>query len=230
MKGEISVLIVCHNYARFLVDCLDSLSAQTYTGYEVILVDDGSTDETGQIASRYPYINYIKQPHKGVAAARNAALAAAQGKYLAFLDADDYWPQERLAMLLAWRDRLSSAPGLVFGTMRNFYHDEAVKNISLARIMASRTQAALPSLTLLPKEFFASFGLFDESMPFGEDSDFIDRLQAGGVEFRYNDATVLYRRLHGDNVSLTLRTEKYVRDTTLRRQAAIIRKQRQGSL
>ncbi len=222
---EISVLIVCYNYAHFLMQCLTSVGAQTFTSYEIILVDDGSTDNTAQIAKAYPRVRYIRQEHQGVAAARNTAVRAARGQYLAFLDADDYWPVQRLATLL--NHAKACAPKLVFGAMRNFYHSPQVEDIPLARIMARRSQAVLPSLTLLPRTFFDLYGWFDESKLFGEDSDYMERLVAARLEFAHIKAPVLYRRLHGDNISLTLRKESFHQDR-LRRLAADIRKHRKA--
>ena len=104
---RISVLIVSHNYALFLPQCLGSVQEQTFTDYETVLLDDGSTDGTAEIAARYGRVRYIRQERRGVAAARNAAIRAARGEYLAFLDADDFWPPDRLRLLYAFA---ASAP------------------------------------------------------------------------------------------------------------------------
>ena len=88
----VSVVIPAYNCARFIREALDSALAQDYPGVEVIVVDDGSTDETGAILASYgAQIRLISQRNRGCAAARNAGVAHARGKYIAFLDGDDAW-------------------------------------------------------------------------------------------------------------------------------------------
>ena len=90
----ISIIIPVYNGERFLVKCLDSLLAQTYTNLQIILIDDGSTDKTGEIADRYaqqdPRVEVIHQANAGVSAARNVGLKAVRGEYIGFVDCDDY--------------------------------------------------------------------------------------------------------------------------------------------
>lgn len=86
---KVSVVVACYNGARTLAACLDSLKALNYPAYEVILVDDGSTDGTGEIAARYPNVRYVRHPmNQGLSAARNTGIQAAQGEIVAFTDAD----------------------------------------------------------------------------------------------------------------------------------------------
>ncbi|ELS00867.1 glycosyl transferase [Xenococcus sp. PCC 7305] len=95
---NVSVIIPAYNGDRYIEGAIASVLAQTYSDYELIIVDDGSTDETAQVIKSYgDRINYIYQPNQGVAQARNTGLAAAQGKYIAFLDQDDFFYPEKLA-------------------------------------------------------------------------------------------------------------------------------------
>jgi len=100
----ISVVIPAWNAGRTIAETLDSVRVQTFTDYEVIIVDDGSTDETAEIAQRFcaadSRFKLISQPKLGVSAARNLALDRARGKYIAFLDADDVWLPQKLARQL----------------------------------------------------------------------------------------------------------------------------------
>lgn len=89
-RGDlISVIIPCYNQARYLNEAIESVLAQTYRGYEIIVVDDGSTDMTASVAASYPEVRYIRQANQGLAAARNAGIRAGKGDYFVFLDADD---------------------------------------------------------------------------------------------------------------------------------------------
>ena len=89
-----SVIIPIYNVEAFLKECIDSVLQQTYKDYEIILVDDGSTDESGAIADtyarNYPGINVIHRNNGGLSAARNTGIEAAKGRYIIFVDSDDY--------------------------------------------------------------------------------------------------------------------------------------------
>jgi glycosyltransferase involved in cell wall biosynthesis len=85
----VSVVIPCFNQGRFLSEALESVLAQTYRPSEIVVVDDGSTDNTAQVARRYPGVRYVWQPNKGLASARNAGVRQTSCDYLVFLDADD---------------------------------------------------------------------------------------------------------------------------------------------
>lgn len=90
---SVSVIVPSYNCGRFIAEAIDSILAQTLQAEQIIIVDDGSSDDTGQVVRRYtdPRIHYIRQENAGVAAARNTGLNAARGEYVAFLNADDRW-------------------------------------------------------------------------------------------------------------------------------------------
>lgn len=101
LDGLVSIIIPVYNAEKFLERTLNSVLAQTYKGFEVILVDDRSTDESAQVIAKYtakhPEIKYhLQEKNMGAAVARNTALEIAQGRYVAFLDSDDEWYPEKL--------------------------------------------------------------------------------------------------------------------------------------
>ncbi len=97
IPSKVSVIIPCYNAEAYLSQAIESVLAQTYSNVEIIVVDDGSTDASCTVAERYGIrITFIRQKNSGVSAARNAAIAASTGEYLAFLDADDYWLPNKL--------------------------------------------------------------------------------------------------------------------------------------
>jgi glycosyltransferase involved in cell wall biosynthesis len=87
--GSVTIVIPCYNQAHFLGEAIESALGQTSRAHEVIVVDDGSTDATMEVASRYESVRLLRQVNRGLAAARNSGLCSAQGDYLVFLDADD---------------------------------------------------------------------------------------------------------------------------------------------
>jgi len=103
---SVSLVIATFNHARFVGEALDSALAQTLRAVEVVVVDDGSTDDTPAVLARYDgRILVIRQPNRGLAAARNAGLAASRGTYVTFLDADDVLMPTKLAEQVAVLER-----------------------------------------------------------------------------------------------------------------------------
>ncbi|MDO7885544.1 glycosyltransferase [Hymenobacter cheonanensis] len=94
----VAVVIPCFNYGHFLAQAIDSVLQQTYQAIEIVVVDDGSTDNTQEIARRYPQVRYVYQKNQGLSAARNRGIAQSTGEYLVFLDADDWLLPEALAI------------------------------------------------------------------------------------------------------------------------------------
>lgn len=113
MQPAISVIIPVYNAAPYLMECLDSVSSQTMRDMEIILVDDGSTDGSGEMACRWtrlhPEARYARQANGGASSARNAGITMASGRWIAFVDADDVLPPYSLETLLHMAE---SAPGI----------------------------------------------------------------------------------------------------------------------
>src|SRR5262249_23742907 len=106
---EVSVVIPSYNSAKYLRDAVDSVLKQTFRDFEVVVVDDGSTDDTQAVICRYvSSVRYIRQDNSGVADARNRGIEASRGHYIAFLDADDTWLKHKLEVQLT---ELKKKPG-----------------------------------------------------------------------------------------------------------------------
>jgi glycosyltransferase involved in cell wall biosynthesis len=86
----VSVIIPCYNHGRFLAEAIESVRRQTYTRYEIVVVDDGSSDNTAEVSTRFPEVKYVHQANAGLSAARNTGVEKSNGKFLVFLDADDW--------------------------------------------------------------------------------------------------------------------------------------------
>ena len=99
---KVSVVIPSYNAARYVVTAVESVLAQTFKDYEILVVDDGSTDDTKEVLNKYgDSIRYLYKPNGGVSSARNYGIEESRGKYVALLDADDFWMPEKLAKQIA---------------------------------------------------------------------------------------------------------------------------------
>ena len=122
MFERVSVIIPAFNAARYIGEALESVFAQTLPADEVIVIDDGSTDDTVSEATRFP-VKLLSQKNRGSAAARNAGVHASRGGLLAFLDADDLWMRDKLKLQRAFLDSQRQSEA-VFGMVRNFISPE----------------------------------------------------------------------------------------------------------
>lgn len=128
-----SIIIPAYNAEKYIEQCIRSVLAQTCTDYEIFVLDDGSADRTGEIikemAELYPAISFLRIPHSGAGAARNEGVRRTSGRYIIFLDADDYWTNPRLLEQL--RDKLARREKLACGgkTASKEQPDPRVKSI-----------------------------------------------------------------------------------------------------
>ncbi|OGD10797.1 MAG: glycosyl transferase [Candidatus Aminicenantes bacterium RBG_13_62_12] len=186
----ISVIIPAYNRAAFLSEALDSVLAQDYfeleprpRAFEVLVVDDGSDDDTAAVVEGYGgRVRYVRRPHRGVSAARNAGLDRARGDFIAFLDSDDLWLRAKLRAQMSYLESFPEARVCcteeiwVRGGRRvnpRRKHRKAsgwIFNETLPLCLLSLSSA------LFRREVFSELGVFDESLPACEDYDFGLRL------------------------------------------------------
>jgi cellulose synthase/poly-beta-1,6-N-acetylglucosamine synthase-like glycosyltransferase len=129
----VSVIIPCYNYGHFLAEAIESVAQQRYPAKEIVVVDDGSTDNTREVAARYPEVRYIHQNNQGLSAARNTGIRQSRGTYLVFLDADDWLLPEALALNVAQLQQQPQAAFVAGAHLRVFSSREppAVKDALL---------------------------------------------------------------------------------------------------
>ena len=142
MNPRFSVVIPAYNSAATLARAIESVRAQSWPAHEIIVVDDGSTDATADVARQFGEdVRLIRQPNSGVSAARNAGAAAASGDWLAFLDADDWYAPERIRLHAEW---IAEDAGLDFLTGDYEYRDaaNALLGTSMAQHAAGRAMLA----------------------------------------------------------------------------------------
>jgi glycosyltransferase involved in cell wall biosynthesis len=208
MKPQISVVIPSYNSAAYLPDAIDSALNQTMPPLEVIVVNDGSTDETPQILDRYRgRIVSITQENRGLSGARNRGIMAASGDLIAFLDADDFWLPEKLEKQLACLAEHPRA-GLVH-TGAFWWNQDTGQRTPQRSDRRGRCckefffyNGVTVSTVLVKKECLAKVGCFDETIrrPTTQDYDLWFRI-ARYYELAYVDEPVVLYRVHASNAS-----------------------------
>jgi glycosyltransferase involved in cell wall biosynthesis len=202
-QGLVSCIVPAYNAERFLRDALDSILAQTYQPIEVIVADDGSTDGTAGVAAGHgERVRHVRQPHRGLPAARNLGLSAARGEFIAFLDADDLWHPEKLERQMA---RFHARPELDFCVthVRNFWEPEL--EAERQRYQGRRYADALPGYVcvslLARRTLFDAVGQFDVELQHGDDNDWFLRAFDYGAVRELLPEVLVFRRLHQENMS-----------------------------
>jgi len=212
LGAQISAIVPCYNTATYLAQALDSIFAQIPAPCEVVVIDDGSTDASAAIATGYgdPRVRCYHQSNQGISAARNRGLSLASGAVIAFLDADDLWPQDSLGARLR---RLEAAPDLdgVFGRVACFISPELPEQMRNSWFCPPGSQPGrMAGSLLLRRRAFECGGTFDVGLQVGEVIDWCARAQERGMRLAQVDAVVLHRRIHGANT--TLRTQRLQAD------------------
>lgn len=200
MISSTSVICPAWQAAATLADTLASVSGQTLRPLEILVVDDGSTDETATVG-KASGANVICRPHSGAAAALNAGIAASRGELLAFIDADDLWPADKLAMQTAM---LTADPNLagVLGLMQCFVSPEEEPNAKVRyRLPDILQQAWLTGALLVRRGAVERIGPFDEAMLAGFAIDWFDRGRRLGFAFAMPRRVVLLRRIRTGSLS-----------------------------
>lgn len=198
----ISAIVPVYNGERHLREALESIAAQRYEPLEIIVIDDGSTDGSRAIAEAFPGGRYVRQENAGVATARNHALALARGEFVGFLDQDDRWTPDKLAVQLPLLLE-NPAAGLAVAKER-IVLDEAIAVLPRwvrPEALEEDFVVYLPGVVLARRSVFDAVGLFDPTFENGSDSDWIIRCRQGGVVFAIAEQVLLLRRVHRHNAS-----------------------------
>lgn len=193
----VSVVTAVYNGEDFLEQALQSLFEQDYEPFESIVIDDGSTDRSGEIAQSFP-VRYVQQENAGAAAARNVGIGLAQGEYVTFLDADDVLPPNKLSLQAGYLGDHSDV-GCVVGR-QEIRFDGVEPPDWLKRDPVYGDLEGIPLLAaMLTRDALGTVGGFDPSFGFAEDRDLFVRLREAGIEIAVIPEVVLFRRFHGEN-------------------------------
>ena len=206
--SSISVVIPTYNRAVLLKRALDSVLAQTLPVDEVIIVNDGSTDNTSSmLKSRYPEVNLIEQNNQGVSAARNTGIVAARHDWIALLDSDDVWHQNKLEKQI---QELNNAPDYLICHSNEIWirNGVRIKQMSKHKKMGGYIFqhclplcAISPSAVIIHRLLFDEIGLFDETLPACEDYDLWLRLCSRYPVLYIEEALITKYGGHDDQLS-----------------------------
>jgi glycosyltransferase involved in cell wall biosynthesis len=210
---KVSIIIPAYNAAQFIGETLQSVFAQTFTDYEVLLINDGSPDTEALVLAIAPFrdrINYIKQENRGASAARNGGLQMAQGEFVAFLDADDIWLPTYLEDQIAFTRNhdvdLICSDAIVFdeeGMDDDSYMDALSKDRSKTGhvtfdALIRGEQNLITSGVVARRESVIAAGLFDESLRNAQDFDLWIRMTLHGARLAFQRKALLrYRNREG---------------------------------
>ncbi len=213
--SRVSVIIPVYNAEKTIGEALESVAAQTYTDYEIIVVNDGSSDQSESVIKKYmrpPFdITYVEQINKGAAAARNAGLRIAKGELIAFLDADDLWDKDKLATAVQAMDANPTVK-LVFTDMRHmvndllvhssYLHERGYRNLTSGRIYDNllKENCIFTPTVMVRRDALNTIGHFDEQLPIAEDYDLWLRITRQ-YPVHFIDRPLVTRRRIGSNIT-----------------------------
>ena len=232
---KVSVIIPTYNCAKFLVEAVNSVRAQKYQNYELIVVNDGSTDNTEEVLSQFRgQLVYLYQTNKGLPAALNAGLRAATGELIAILDADDLWHEEKLARQVALMENckelgLCYTNFVPFGETANYRtgFDEqngslvcyerkpvggdgyAITSKSFLKDLFVFQGSPKPSSVMFRRDCIEKVGFFDETLTFCQDTQMSLRI-AKYFAFGYVDQCLLFRRVRADSLGTAQSDRRYI--------------------
>jgi glycosyltransferase involved in cell wall biosynthesis len=192
----VSVIMAAHNAAEHIGEALQSVLDQDWRPLEVVVVDDGSTDDTAAIVRRYPDVVYVRQDNQGPSAARNAAVEHSSGEFVANFDSDDLLPPTRVGDQARY---LLAHPevGAVFGRQEWMNAPEW-----MARDSVYGDVDGIPlSSVMFRRDVFSELGGYDTSFVHGEDMDLLMRMREHGIEYQVLPEIVLYRRYQASSLT-----------------------------
>jgi glycosyltransferase involved in cell wall biosynthesis len=212
MQPRISVVLPAFNGEAFVADAIECVREQTQEALEIVVVDDGSTDSTAAIVRQLGgNVHYVHRRQGGPAAARNLGVAMAKGDLIAFIDQDDLWPEDHLAVLVEAMDRRTASVSM--GLTRALVLDN--QNSPAGRFVPYGAPWRAPQVgsALFSRASFDAVGPFNEQLEYcSDDLDWFMRARELGIRIAEIDRVTLLFRIHGNNTS---------RDAEFRRRALL---------
>ncbi len=208
MTPAVSIIITNYNYGAFIAEAIESALAQTFTDREIIVIDDASTDNSVEIATRYP-VRLLQQDNSGVCVARNNALSLASGRYVMFLDADDRLVPTAVEHMVALLDVQPPQVAYVYGQMRYFGRKNSIfasMPFDPVKLMQANFVCAT---TLIRRETLVAVGGYDDGFRMlREDWELYIRLCRSGFVGKFLQEVVLEYRKHKEPTGTSTRRVK----------------------
>ncbi len=199
-KLWISVIIPYFNAGAFIEKALTSIRKQYYDHIEIVLIDDGSTDGIADRIKEWgENIIFLRQDNKGPAAARNLGIKHAKGDFIAFLDADDLWPEDKIKMQLE-RFQMDATADIITGRIQ-YSKLEGAEDVDLALAEDNTLINVHLGAALIRRQVFEDVGLFDETLRFSEDHDWFLRAREAGMKIIVMNKVTLIYQLHAGNMT-----------------------------
>lgn len=201
----ISVVIPSYNAAKYIHRALESVFSQSLLPQETIVIDDGSTDDTATVVKSYGSdVTYHYQSNQGVSVARNSGIAIARSEVIAFLDADDYWPTDKLERQLKLLQENPTAD-LVWGMVKIEYaHENLERFVPLEKAPEDVAPIVCLGAALFRQQAFEKVGLFDDTLKFSEDWDWYNRAQEKKLNILKDREIGLHYSRHDHNMTRDL--------------------------
>ncbi|MFA5205621.1 MAG: glycosyltransferase family A protein [Lentisphaeria bacterium] len=198
----VSVIVPVYNGAAHLRETLDSLLAQDHPALEVLVVDDGSTDDSLEVARSYGgRLTVVTQPNQGVAGARNTGIRQARGNYLTFCDQDDLWSPDKTTTQLSYLEAHPEC-AYVLSRMAFFLHPGVERPSWLKpELLAGDYPGYHLGAMLARRELFGTVGTLDARHRYTDDVGWFFEAKDRGIPMHHLPEVVLFRRVHGGNNS-----------------------------
>ena len=205
----VTAVIPVYNGQRYLAEAIDSVLAQDYGAVEGLVIDDGSTDGSAEIARSYGgHIRYYYQPNGGLSAAQNAGVAGARSEFIAYLDCDDLWVPGKISLQMEVF-RVQPEADMVFGHVEQFYSREPGEEHTGDLPVAPEVMAGYSTGTMLARlDVFKVAGLFSSEFRVGEFLDWYARANDAGLVSVMLKDVLLKRRIHADNMGVRDRDKR----------------------
>ena len=203
----ISVIIPSYNAGQFIAEAIQSVLDQSYRPQEIIVIDDGSTDDTRQVVARFgASVEYHYQKNSGSADARNTAIELSRGNYIAFLDADDLWHAKKLQKQIRAFQEMPHLD-MVYTQVENFLSPNVENKESVKRV-AEPISGYIPSSAVIRRDSFFRVGLFSSQYQLGEFVDWYVRATECKLKAHVVPEVLVKRRIHATNKGIVFRNNQ----------------------
>lgn len=212
---KVSVIIPLYNSERTIEKTIESVLNQTWPNIEAVIIDDGSTDHSFQVASQFEseQVKIFRQENKGACAARNHGFKVSTGDYIQYLDADDFLASDKIEKQLLAIRRLGDLNSVASGKWVEFYHETDIREnaltiyrdyenpIELLTDMWARREMMSQSVWLVPSQTIERAGGWDETLQVNQDGEFFSRVLLNSQSVIFTDTVTYYRKGNTSSVS-----------------------------